>query len=183
MYESYPINSDDHSELLFSTNPDGGSCGAHIDLVSMFKTPCCSGTDPNHSKNKISEKVLLEAGRSYPIEHKFGEGGSHAYFNLGVIYHGTASEYNMNAHGDLWQNHQNSGSNCMDEKQRIRLVSHEQRENIAVKVEGDQSAQFSLKWCDDANNCKVSTPMAGSDGHGVYKNTVQDLLNSKARFK
>ena len=76
----------------------------------------------------------------------------------------------------------NSPSNCATEKQRIELVSHEQRENIAVKVDGNQNAQFRLKWCDDNNICKTSSPIKGQDSKDVYRDTVLDLLSSHVSY-
>ena len=179
-YYSFHGNSDDYGELLFSDTP-GSTCG-EVALESLWKTPCCSGTDPNNGKNKISRKLLLEEGEHYAIEYKYGENNGNAYYNLGFVYHGTNQAYNMGSHGPLWQTHANSAGNCMDEKQQLKLVSHEQRENIAMKVEGDMQIEFALKWCNDDNVCKQSTAMKGADSGDVYRNTVQDLLNSKVAY-
>ena len=50
------------------------------------------------------------------------------------------------------------------------------------KVEGEQSANFRLQWCDDNNICKTSSTMSGSSSASDYKSTVQDLLDSKVTY-
>ncbi|CAG5089689.1 Oidioi.mRNA.OKI2018_I69.PAR.g12308.t1.cds [Oikopleura dioica] len=174
-------SADDKITIYFDGVAEGSSsCGSdHSNMEELFRGSCCAGTDYNNGNYKKSKKIELTAGEKYPIEIIYSNHGSGGYFFAGFVYHGTNEAYNLEeTAGDIPYPKGDFGS-CMDERQDIRLISHEQRENIAVKVEGDSTTEFNLQWCNDAGICKVSRKaMKGDSSASAYRSSVQDLLDS-----
>ena len=175
-YYTFTQSSDDYGQLWFTDEPDA-FCDTESKLTKRTSTSCCGYWNMNHEKFDYSDRVHLEKGRHYAYQFKHFEGGGGSYFSLGYIYHGE-DDFNIEGHGPYGTI--NLGENQATERHELTLVSHEQRENIAVEATGD--AEFRLQWCDLSNNCKMSTPMDPSDSAGTYKSTVQYLLNSQVEY-
>ena len=132
--------------------------------------------------NSARRFCKIASRKNYAYQFKHSEGGGGNYFYLGYIYHGE-NEYNIDGHEPFLHYSTTASKNQASERHKITLCSHEQRENIVVKVNGNPDDEFRLQWCEDASVvCKSSTPMTESSSKNDYNNMVQYLLNSQVEY-